>query len=554
MIDSPKKNLNDYLETLASEVAKYFAAGHPLPRSLEQVKEIDFSHADAHAIGEYLADNPNLQEKLSDIVDYTPNRWLLTQEIPVVRARRKIHDIPDTDYNPKSGDSYEWARKNHLQGICFSGGGIRSATFNLGVLQGLAKLGILSHFDYLSSVSGGGYIHEWLAGWIKREEQEFQERAEEAVPAYHPGDGFKKVEKQLIPLPFDRDNSVHPAPIRWLRRYSNYLTPQKGLFTADTWVAIAVWLRNTFLNQLILVSGLFFLLLIPYLVAKAITQLSPTCSTMVAGVLFLIAVTSIAVALRREYSRIRFLDDHPEAHQQEERQNVGGEKTIQAFVIVPLFLASILHLTFVLLRLPGHNLACEDSRTELVWLFVLLWLLVAATASAGACTETYIALHGLGERPVGVWRRVWRILHIATNGVGLLVVANAAVSAFAGTLFFMTVRWSLGWHLAAWIAKATGDPEPWRFHVAFGPPLLFAVPFFTLVIGAGLVGRDFPDWLREWLARVRAWALLFRSGLGRVFLYRTARTFFPQLACDGISEADQDRQMVGGDHMDRWNG
>jgi len=40
----------------------------------------------------------------------------------------------------------------------------------------------------------------------------------------------------------------HPEPIRWLRRHSNYLTPEKGLLTADTWVAIATWLRNTLLN------------------------------------------------------------------------------------------------------------------------------------------------------------------------------------------------------------------------------------------------------------------------------------------------------------------
>ena len=33
--------------------------------------------------------------------------------------------------------------------LCFSGGGIRSATFALGVLQGLARLSLLKQFDYL---------------------------------------------------------------------------------------------------------------------------------------------------------------------------------------------------------------------------------------------------------------------------------------------------------------------------------------------------------------------------------------------------------------------
>ena len=51
--------------------------------------------------------------------------------------------------------------------LCFSGGGIRSATFGLGVLQGLARTNLLERFDYLSTVSGGGYIGSWLSAWIK---------------------------------------------------------------------------------------------------------------------------------------------------------------------------------------------------------------------------------------------------------------------------------------------------------------------------------------------------------------------------------------------------
>ena len=46
------------------------------------------------------------------------------------------------------------------------GWGIRSASFNLGVIQGLARFGLLKEVDYLSTVSGGGYISSWLAAWI----------------------------------------------------------------------------------------------------------------------------------------------------------------------------------------------------------------------------------------------------------------------------------------------------------------------------------------------------------------------------------------------------
>ena len=42
--------------------------------------------------------------------------------------------------------------------IALSGGGIRSATFNLGFLKALNDKGIFEHADYLSTVSGGGYI------------------------------------------------------------------------------------------------------------------------------------------------------------------------------------------------------------------------------------------------------------------------------------------------------------------------------------------------------------------------------------------------------------
>src|SRR4051794_8616702 len=52
-----------------------------------------------------------------------------------------------------------------LAALCFSGGGIRSATFNLGLVQALAKLGLMRQFDYVSSVSGGGYIAGWLRAW-----------------------------------------------------------------------------------------------------------------------------------------------------------------------------------------------------------------------------------------------------------------------------------------------------------------------------------------------------------------------------------------------------
>ncbi|MBI1818580.1 MAG: patatin-like phospholipase family protein [Deltaproteobacteria bacterium] len=49
-----------------------------------------------------------------------------------------------------------------LTGLTFSGGGIRSASFSLGVLQALDALHLLSQVDYMSAVSGGAYMASWV--------------------------------------------------------------------------------------------------------------------------------------------------------------------------------------------------------------------------------------------------------------------------------------------------------------------------------------------------------------------------------------------------------
>src|SRR5215469_14621050 len=56
-------------------------------------------------------------------------------------------------------------------GLALSGGGIRSATFSLGVLQVLASTAsreMLRGFHYLSTISGGGYTGAFLQGLIHR--------------------------------------------------------------------------------------------------------------------------------------------------------------------------------------------------------------------------------------------------------------------------------------------------------------------------------------------------------------------------------------------------
>src|SRR3954451_22089074 len=77
---------------------------------------------------------------------------MLAKELAHVRG------IPE----PTPKDAYDAALRLNLSALCLSGGGIRSAAFCLGVLQALAGKEVLRGFDYLSTVSGGGFIGGWL--------------------------------------------------------------------------------------------------------------------------------------------------------------------------------------------------------------------------------------------------------------------------------------------------------------------------------------------------------------------------------------------------------
>ncbi|MDP9121000.1 MAG: patatin-like phospholipase family protein, partial [Acidobacteriota bacterium] len=155
-----------------------------------------------------------------------------------------------------------------LSALCFSGGGIRSATFNLGVLRGLARLGLLDNFDYLSSVSGGGYIAGWLARWVHEEG----------------GGGISKVSRQLASPPLD-PTEPEPKEVVYLRRFSNYLTPRLGVLSADTWTMVAIVLRNLLLNWVVLLPILTAPLILPLLAVVPYEVRHPRALLLAAAIL-----------------------------------------------------------------------------------------------------------------------------------------------------------------------------------------------------------------------------------------------------------------------------
>jgi hypothetical protein len=131
--------------------------------------------------------------------------------------------------------------------LCLSGGGIRSASFAVGVLQGLARRGLLQGFDYLSTVSGGGFAGSWVSAWLHRARTDPDARA--ALAQMEDGR--------------DRPGEVEPWPLVRLRRQTRYMSPQPGFFSADFWTLIATMLRNLLLNWLVLIPLLAAAALLP---------------------------------------------------------------------------------------------------------------------------------------------------------------------------------------------------------------------------------------------------------------------------------------------------
>jgi hypothetical protein len=172
---------------------------------------------------------------------------VLKSEHEILKARRK---------NVFKQEPSDEELAGSLFGICFSGGGIRSATFNLGILQGLAHCRMLRFADYLSTVSGGGYIGSWFHGVVQRAPYKTLKNAA--------GKPFTDYETYLADEDQVPGDPSHD-PVSFLRKYSNYLSPQLGLLSADTWVIATIWLRNTALNQIILYLSLAAVLLVPLL-------------------------------------------------------------------------------------------------------------------------------------------------------------------------------------------------------------------------------------------------------------------------------------------------
>lgn len=172
-------------------------------------------------------------------------------EEEAIRKRREIAKVTPENVTPTAGASVLRAASSaagpgpatlappprvggplkNVIGLAFSGGGVRSSTFSLGVLQAFAKRNFLRHVDFVSSVSGGAFTAGFLGRLFTRE------RVKQS------GDPVGRAQDIL------KENQS--GPLRWLRTQANYLFASGS----DDWLTmLGIFFRNIFSVHLVVAA------------------------------------------------------------------------------------------------------------------------------------------------------------------------------------------------------------------------------------------------------------------------------------------------------------
>ena len=170
----------------------------------------------------------------------------------LIERRRKVRLWWGMDLD---GDDIAWkpADGSAPIGLALSGGGIRSATFSLGLLQALAKSkrDALAKIDVLSTVSGGGYVGCFLRSLFVPNALRGIEGGAAGASVAAKADQYRLARRALAGDASVREIAWPPDvpgprrkmrnPIWWLREHSRYLAPSGP---TDFGFAIAYIARN----------------------------------------------------------------------------------------------------------------------------------------------------------------------------------------------------------------------------------------------------------------------------------------------------------------------
>ena len=435
-----------------------------------------------------------------------------TQELPVEQKQERLRAIYERIHGEQPDRS----------ALCLSGGGIRSAIFSLGILHGLARHDLLGEFDYLSTVSGGGYVGGWLSAWIHN----------------HP-EGMAGVMKELKRRP-DLTLNPEPQPIRHLRAFSNYLTPRTGFTSVDSWTLIATYLRNIFLNWLVLLSWLAAAMMVPRLYLGAIllppagwasssdylaivARYDSVLQILLGGSFILVAI-AMAYAIvdvpstgNARYSQWRFLCW---------RQlplfvaalalsewwallcNIHGSDSLatHAGLLKFMTLTQVAHLGggFLGQVVPWEWLALFCNRASFQGDGGLLKFVTFAVAAYLAGGLLGVLFLWLRRQKWFRWRDERAVSRVRKPHLGASLLRLGAIlitTAFGGFCF---------WTLAT---QVFFDPAKNALnYVCFAPPLVFAVLLLVNFLFAGLASWVSEDEDREWWGRSAAWILISSVG------------------------------------------
>jgi hypothetical protein len=361
-------------------------------------------------------------------------------------------------------DPIETAKTMDIHSLAFSGGGIRSATFNLGVLQGFAKAGLLSRFDYLSTVSGGGYIGSWFMAWIKR------------VGSLH------KVSERLNTDKFTDPMAEEVRPIRWLRMYSNYLSPSTGIMSVDSWTVGMTITRNMLLNQVLILLMLFTLLLsgrtLFYFWNTYVTNVSDTAM----GIL---ATAFIALGSMLAGAGMHFHAKLKEQIGVKHNINMMSSNIRNAMLFLAYLAAFMVSAWFFSNQYP-----VGDKQDFLLGLKFL-------SPFAGITFIGLIFIAWLG--------RYDRCIPNSTpKNLGIFLIGLFSLLAACAGLIFLVWGWKAISIISQYGETLKIGARNFRHEMAFtlGPPLILEVLALTIVIRMALLGIYFPDDRREWWGRI----------------------------------------------------
>jgi Patatin-like phospholipase len=278
--------------------AAFKAVSEGSPISEEKSEPTPIPKAQSQSAGKQANLGPSLaagigpQIKLyGDFPNALSSRQVDEKEQKFILERRRIR-------NPESAT----AEMNDAIGLAFSGGGIRSATVCLGVVQVLAKNELLAEVDYLSTVSGGGYFGSFLSSYLT---------------PHDPKESLNQsIKKALNP---DKDG-IEAAAVRHLRNNSKYLL-HGGLWGK---LQIAGLLASGLATNILMVLPLPLLaVLLIYLLSflgfwghqvfKANAVLVPSLDTFIGRILELTFLATVSfwfvlVAIRR-----KTLGQHPDS-------------------------------------------------------------------------------------------------------------------------------------------------------------------------------------------------------------------------------------------------